>query len=143
MEIIAVCAAIFIRGGKVLVGRRKKGLKDSGKWEFPGGKILPGEDPRETVKREIEEEFGIRPVVGRLYDAINHKYPEKNVLLLFYFAEIESPSVLSKDHDEILWAGFDDLLKLDFLDADRRLAVTLVEDLKTGRVYRAYREFLK
>jgi acyl-CoA thioester hydrolase len=134
MEIIPVCAAIFIRGGKVLVGRRRGGLNDSGKWEFPGGKILPGEDPRETVKREIEEEFGVRPVVGRLYEAINHEYRDKSVLLLFYFAEIDSLSVSSKDHDEIMWAGPEDLLMLDFLDADGRLILTLSEDLRAGKI---------
>lgn len=134
MEIIPVCAAIAVREGKVLVGRRKEGLTDSGKWEFPGGKILPGEDPREAVIREIEEEFGVRPVVGRLYDAINHRYRDKSVLLLFYFAEIDSPDLFSKDHDKILWAGFEDLLKLDFLDADRRLVATLAEDLRMRRI---------
>jgi 8-oxo-dGTP diphosphatase len=137
MQIIPVSAAIITsaeKRGSVLVGRRRQGLNDSGKWEFPGGKILPGEDPGETVRREIEEEFGIQLLMVRLYDMVNYIYSEKNVLILFYLAEIYSSNVLAKDHDEILWAGPEELLKLDFLDADRVVVKRLSEDMKMGRV---------
>ena len=141
MQIIPVSAAIITKaekGGSVLVGRRRQGLSDSGKWEFPGGKILPGEDPGETVRREIEEEFGIQLLLGRLYDVVNYIYSEKNVLILFYLAEISSydisSTVLAKDHDGLLWAGPEELLKLDFLGADRVVVERLSEDMKMGRV---------
>ncbi len=141
MQIVPVSAAIITKaekGGSVLVGKRRQGLSDSGKWEFPGGKILPGEDPKETVRREIEEEFGIQLLLGRLYDTVNYIYSDKNVLILFYLAEIAPSNVFSnifaKDHNELLWAGPEELLKLDLLGADRVVAVRLFEDFKMGRV---------
>lgn len=137
-RIIPVCAALILDEGRVLVGRRGKGKSDPGKWEFPGGKIRPGEDPRDGIVREVWEELGIRLTVGRLYDAVNHSYPEKDVLILFYLAEIAQSGTpsghSSRDHDEVMWAGPEELLRLDFLDADRKVALSLAEALARGEV---------
>ncbi|MBN1571849.1 MAG: (deoxy)nucleoside triphosphate pyrophosphohydrolase [Deltaproteobacteria bacterium] len=137
-QIVLVSAALIVKEGRVLVGKRRRGKSDPEKWEFPGGKIRPGEDPRDSIVREIEEELGIGLSVGRLFDAVNHAYPDKSVLILFYLAEMApsgaSSEYSSRDHDEILWAGPEELLRLDFLDADRKVALSLAEAMATGGV---------
>ena len=130
--IVPVCAAIIVREGRVLVGRRREGRTDTGKWEFPGGKLLPGEDPRECLVRELDEEFGVRAKVGGVCEVVNHTYGRYNVLLIFYRADIPDGSLASRDHDMILWAGPEELSVIDFLDADRPIAKRLIEELRNG-----------
>jgi 8-oxo-dGTP diphosphatase len=117
-----VAAGVVIEGGKVLLSRRKKGVHLAGRWEFPGGKAEPGEDPREAVRRELEEELGIRVVVGDIADVTFHRYDEadKAVLLLFYFATREpgSPEPQPIDVAEVVWADASALDPAAFPPAD-------------------------
>src|SRR5436190_9364657 len=94
-----VVAAVVIeedpRGQKtVLLSRRKKGTHLEGRWEFPGGKVEAGEDPRAALRRELEEELGIRARIGEIVDVTFHRYDDadKAVLLLFFHAEREPGS---------------------------------------------------
>jgi mutator protein MutT len=128
--IVPVCAAVIVRGGRVLVARRKKGLIGQGRWEFPGGKLNIGEDPRECLARELEEELGVRARVNRIYDVVNHTQGARNVLVIFYRVTIPEGEVVSRDHDQVLWAGPEELRRLDFLEADRRTAGRLIEELR-------------
>ncbi|MFK7991206.1 MAG: (deoxy)nucleoside triphosphate pyrophosphohydrolase [Sandaracinaceae bacterium] len=80
-------AAAVLRAGlgqDVLLTRRMKGAHLAGMWEFPGGKVEEGEDPRQTVVRECEEEIGLTVEVLDILDVAYHRYAEKDVLLLFY-----------------------------------------------------------
>ncbi len=136
---VPVCAAVIVEGGRALVGKRGKGRSNPGKWEFPGGKVRPGEDPKDSIVREIEEELGIQISVGRLFDEVSHSYPDVDVHIIFYLAKIVSSSASleysSRDHDEVLWAGPEELLGLDFSDADRKVALSLTEDLTNGGIF--------
>jgi 8-oxo-dGTP diphosphatase len=109
MRTVIVAAGIVVEGGKVLLSRRKKGTHLAGKWEFPGGKVEPGEDPRACLRRELEEELGIAARVGEIADVTFHRYEEedKAVLLLFFHAEREdgSPMPRAIDVAEIMWAA--------------------------------------
>src|SRR5437868_10463347 len=85
---VLVAAAIVVERGRVLVTQRKAGTHLAGAWEFPGGKVAPGEDPREGLKRELAEELGIEVTVGEVVDVTFHRYDDaqKSVLLLFFEA---------------------------------------------------------
>ncbi len=128
-RIVPVCAAAVIRDGRVLVGRRRPGIGDSGMWELPGGKLAPGEDPRACLAREIFEEFGVRAQVGDLFAVTNHRYADRNILLIVYRASIPAGSLSSTDHDRLFWADAGELQGLDFLEADGPVVRQLIEEL--------------
>ncbi|MCS6798014.1 MAG: (deoxy)nucleoside triphosphate pyrophosphohydrolase [Myxococcota bacterium] len=84
MAPVVVAAAVVERDGRLLLTRRREGSHLSGYWEFPGGKLEQGESPAEAVMRECLEECGLRVRPRRLLDVVFHRYPERDVLLLFY-----------------------------------------------------------
>lgn len=108
---VLVSAAVLIEDGRVLLTQRKRGTHLEGLWEFPGGKVEPGEDPREALSRELKEEVGIDAAVGDVVDVTFHRYAEKSVLLLFFRAErLEgSPMPAALDVADVRWAGAPDL----------------------------------
>ena len=117
-----VAAGVVVERGKVLLSRRKKGTHLSGLWEFPGGKVEPGEDPRAALRRELEEELGILTSVGEIADVTFHRYDEagKAVLLLFFHAVREqgSPEPQAIDVAEVKWADASALDPAEFPPAD-------------------------
>jgi 8-oxo-dGTP diphosphatase len=117
-----VAAGVIIEQGKVLLSRRKKGSHLAGRWEFPGGKVEPGEDPRAALRRELEEELGVHVRVGEIVDVTFHRYEEasKAVLLLFFEAEREknSPEPRAIDVAEVKWADRSALDPAEFPPAD-------------------------
>ena len=81
---VTVAAAVLHHEGRVLLTRRLSSAHLAGLWEFPGGKVEPGEAPAAAVVRECHEECGIAVVVQDILDVTFHAYPEKDLLLLFY-----------------------------------------------------------
>lgn len=81
---VVVAAAVVIDEGRVLLTRRREGRHLAGLWELPGGKLEEGESPEEAVVRECREECGIEVRVIDILEVTYHRYPEKEVLLLFY-----------------------------------------------------------
>ncbi len=88
MRTVIVAAGVIIEHDRVLVTQRKAGGHLAGMWEFPGGKVEPGEDPKQALRRELQEELGIDVEVGDIVDVTFHRYTDadKAVLLLFYEA---------------------------------------------------------
>ena len=119
---IIVSAGVIIERGSVLLSRRKKGTHLADAWEFPGGKVEAGEDPRAALVRELEEELGIQVIVGDIADVTFHRYEDagKAVLLLFFFAMRKpgSPEPSAVDVAEVKWAGAADLDPAEFPPAD-------------------------
>jgi len=117
-----VAAGILIEDGKVLLSRRKQGSHLAGMWEFPGGKAEPGEDPRAALRRELEEELGIKTRIGEIVDVTFHRYEDadKAVLLLFFEAEREAGSAEPRALDvaEVAWCGPERLDPTTFPPAD-------------------------
>ncbi len=122
MRTVLVAAGITIEGRRVLLSRRKKGSHLEGHWEFPGGKVEDGEDPRAALRRELVEELGIDVEVGEIVDVTFHRYDdaEKAVLLLFFEAtrRVGSAEPRPLDVAEVRWAEATDLDPSAFPPAD-------------------------
>jgi 8-oxo-dGTP diphosphatase len=122
VKTVVVAAAVIIETGRVLLTQRKAGTHLAGAWEFPGGKVEAGEDPREALRRELREEIGIDARVGEIVEVTFHRYEEadKAVLLLFYEAtrEAGSPELQAIDVAAFRWAAREDLRIEDFPPAD-------------------------
>jgi 8-oxo-dGTP diphosphatase len=117
---ILVVAAVLVEHGRVLLTQRKRGTHLAGAWEFPGGKVEPGEDPRDALARELREEIGVLVTVGDPVEVTFHRYPEKTVLLLFFEAKRQegSPEPRAIDVADVKWAGPEDLVDEMFPPAD-------------------------
>ncbi len=117
---IIVAAAVLIEAGRVLLSQRKRGSHLAGAWEFPGGKVEPGEDPRRALARELLEELGIECEVGAPVEITHHVYAEKAVLLLFYRATRlpHSADPRALDVADFRWASATELIDSEFPAAD-------------------------
>jgi 8-oxo-dGTP diphosphatase len=124
---ITVTAAILLREETIFIGKRKNIGALPGKWEFPGGKVEPGETPEACLKRELKEELGIDAEVGDLLWEGQHTYDFATVHLLVYRAYWNGSKVASSDHDETQWAPLDRLFEYDFAPADWPLVKRLVK----------------
>ena len=122
---VLVAAGVIIEGGRVLVTQRKAGTHLEGAWEFPGGKVEPGEDPRGALARELSEEIGVKARVGEVVDVTFHRYEQakKAVLLLFFEAEREqgSPEPRAIDVAAVKWARAEELREEEFPPADKEV----------------------
>lgn len=127
----AVVAALILRGNEVLVCQRKAGTAMGLQWEFPGGKIEPGETPEEALRRELEEELGIDATIGRSIAEIRHTYRNGGSIHLRFFAVEEYDGELqNRVFEDMRWAEFRDLPAYNFLAADRKF----VRDLAQGKL---------
>jgi 8-oxo-dGTP diphosphatase len=117
---VLVAAGVIIKGGRVLLSQRKRGTHLAGAWEFPGGKVEPGEDPREALTRELHEELGVDATVGEPVEVTFHRYPGKDVLLLFFEAALKPGSAEPRALDvaAVRWATREDLIDELFPPAD-------------------------
>ncbi|MEM0235903.1 MAG: (deoxy)nucleoside triphosphate pyrophosphohydrolase [Thermofilum sp.] len=113
---LIVTAAVIRDGDKVLVARRQSGHL-AGKWEFPGGKLEPGESPEECLARELREELGIEVTVKDIFAVVYHEYDFGPILLLAYECALLAGCTMPQDAS-IRWAGREDLCALDFAPAD-------------------------
>lgn len=116
---LIVSAGVVLRDGRVMLCRRKPGAHNGLKWEFPGGKLEPGESPEAALRRELREELSVEARVGRVMDAIYHRYPDREVLVLFYRCELDGEP-RAVDCNAIAWALPEELAKYDFAGADAR-----------------------
>ena len=92
-------------------------------WEFPGGKVEPGETPQEALIREIREELDTEIRVGELIDTIEYDYPTFHLSMDCFWAEIISGSLELREHEAARWLKKEELYSVDWLPAD----VTLIE----------------
>ena len=121
---VVVAAAIVERDGRWLMARRLKGTHLEGLWEFPGGKVDPGETLEACLVRELDEELGVAARVGTLRWSTTHDYPAKRVELHFYDCAIEGePQPLLGQ--ELRWVSASELATLPLPEADAGLVALL------------------
>lgn len=117
MKTIKVVAAIIIRNGEVFATQRGYG-EFKGWWEFPGGKIEPGECPQVALKREIKEELDADIAVGDLLDTVEWDYPTFHLTMHCYVCTLESESLSLNEHSDAAWLTKDTLESVKWLPAD-------------------------
>jgi 8-oxo-dGTP diphosphatase len=120
-----VTAGIIRKDNAYLIAKRKAGGDLSGKWEFPGGKVKPGEDEREGLVRELEEELAITVTVGEFLCGTRFQHNLKSYELHAYFVEIVGGTLTLLEHDEIRWVGREDFDLFDFADSDQVIVKAL------------------
>lgn len=128
MPTIQVVAAIIIRDGEVFATQRGYG-EWKGWWEFPGGKIEPGECPQEALKREIKEELDADIAVGDLLDTVEWDYPTFHLTMHCYVCTLESESLNLNEHSDSAWLTKDTLESVKWLPADLVLLENIAEKL--------------
>jgi 8-oxo-dGTP diphosphatase len=116
-----VVAGVIERDGRILIAQRKRSGQHPLKWEFPGGKVEPGEAPELALQRELEEELGIRAQTGAEIMRYEYQYPGREpVLLVFYQVAEFSGEPRNLDFEQIEWVPRDRLGSFDFLEGDAR-----------------------
>lgn len=126
-----VVAAVIEKNGKLLVCQRTRHQTMPLKWEFPGGKIEDGEQPRDALRRELEEELGIEANIGDEISRIQHTYPNGAMVeLRFFVVRDYVGEIENRIFRDVKWAEPKDLASFDFLEADAEL----VRDLAAGRL---------
>jgi len=121
-----VVAAVIRRAGRILITRRHHQAERGGQWEFPGGKIEPGEGEAAALRREILEELDCEVAVGALLARTMHRYPDLEVELAFFACEIPAgsePRLVGAAAMD--WADPDHLADYDFCEADRPVLAVL------------------
>jgi 8-oxo-dGTP diphosphatase len=124
-KVIDVAAAVIMKDGLIMIARRAKGEHLEQKWEFPGGKIEPGETPKECLERELKEEFDIFTNVGKFIGESLYHYSDKSIRLLAYEVVWLDGDLTLRVHDRINWVSPDALLKKDMAAADILIAQIL------------------
>lgn len=118
MKTIEVAAAVIRDGRKIFATQRGYGdYKDF--WEFPGGKIEPGETPQQALVREIYEELACRIRVGALIETVEWDYPGFHLTMHCFFAALSEGTPVLKEHEAARWLSGDELESVGWLPADR------------------------
>ena len=129
MKTVRVVAAIIIENGKVFATQRGYGEFKDG-WEFPGGKIEPGETPEEAIVREIKEELDTEVEVIELLDTVEYDYPNFHLSMGCFICKIKSGDLVLKEHEATKWLTKDTLGSLEWLPADMGLVGEIEKYLK-------------
>ncbi len=121
MATVVVVAAVVRREGRILLTRRMEGAHLAGLWEFPGGKVEDGEPPEDALVRECREECGIEIAVDDILEVAFHRYPSKDVLLLFYGCRLLTGEVRDIGVAEHAWVQPAELDRYELPPPDARL----------------------
>jgi 8-oxo-dGTP diphosphatase len=123
-----VAAALVDGQGRVLIADRPPGKLMPGRWEFPGGKVQPGESDAEALARELAEELGIEVLAARPLMILTHDYPERSVELSMWVVERYRGEPRGLEGQRLKWVAARELDREDMLEADR----PFIEALKGG-----------
>lgn len=126
-----VVAAVIVSDDKILICQRMADQSMPYKWEFPGGKIEPNEQPRDALRRELQEELGITAKIGVKVASVCHSYGNgAAVELEFYLVEEFEGEIQNRIFHDIQWVRREELPTYDFLEAD----IALIKRLATGEI---------
>jgi 8-oxo-dGTP diphosphatase len=134
-----VAAALYDGQGRVLIAERPPGKHMAGRWEFPGGKIEPGETEEAALARELHEELGIEVLAAHPELTLRHDYPEKRVQVSLWIVERYAGQPRGLDGQSLKWVAparlpAEDVLEADqpFIEALLRRAQPLNEEARHG-----------
>jgi 8-oxo-dGTP diphosphatase len=122
-----VAAALYDATGRVLIAQRPEGKHLAGRWEFPGGKVIPGETERAALARELSEELGVEVTAARPLMRLQHAYPERTVELSLWIVERFSGVPQAQEQQQLRWLSVAQLPDADLLEADRPFIAALLQ----------------
>ncbi len=123
-----VAAAVIEADGRYLITRRTKGHLE-GFWEFPGGKVRPGETLPDCLRREVKEELGIEVRVGEKFETVTWRYPDRTLVLHFFRCGVAGGQVTPQEGQAFAWVAPEELERYQFPPADE----SLIRRLRTLR----------
>jgi 8-oxo-dGTP diphosphatase len=135
-----VTAAVIEKDGKILLAQRKAGDALAGKWEFPGGKLEPGETPQACLRRELNEEFGVDTEIGAFVCSSEFEYKHNHIELLVYRARHLGGEFELRDHSAIAWVTPAELDTYDLASADIPVVAALRDKKPAVCAWTAARE---
>lgn len=119
IDALRVVAAVLVdRQGRVLIAQRPPGKWQAGRWEFPGGKLEPGEDEAAAVRRELAEELGVRVDAAERLADITHDYPDRRVVIGLWLVLRHEGEPIGLDGQALRWVSPASLEHCDLLEAD-------------------------
>ena len=124
MRIIEVVAAIIYKDGAYFATQRGYG-EFEGKWEFPGGKIEPGESRESALKREIQEELGIDITINKFLCTTDYDYPSFHLTMHSYLCNVKSGDIELREHKSARWLMPEELGSVEWLPADEDIVSRL------------------
>lgn len=124
---IKVAAAVVIQNKTCLITRRSPGQSLAGAWEFPGGKIEPGEIPEQCLVRELQEELSIKVSVGQFIGESRFEYPSGSIVLMAYQADWISGKLTLSVHDAYAWVTEQQLCLYNYPPADLPIIQALID----------------
>ena len=128
MRHIEVVAAVICKGDKIFATQRGYGdFKD--RWEFPGGKMEPGETPQEALEREIREELCAEIEIDSYIDTVEWDYPAFHLTLHCFLCSLRSEALHLNEHEAARWLSANEIEALDWLPADRDLLPEIIAEL--------------
>ncbi len=129
MKTINVVAAVIRKGDKILATQRGYGEFKDG-WEFPGGKIEPGERPEEALKREIKEELKAAISVGEDLGVVEYDYPNFHLSMRCFMCSLVSEDVTLLEHEAMKWLTAETIDTVNWLPADKPMTEKIKEILR-------------
>lgn len=123
-----VVAGLIVRDGLVLITQRRADQALPLQWEFPGGKVEPGESPVAALERELTEEIGVKVEVGRIWDVLFHPYPAFDLVMLVYACTVVEGEPRAVEVADVQWVDRGKLPEWDVLPADRPLVERLLAE---------------
>lgn len=124
---VDVTAALLRDGARILIARRNPGGHLAGLWEFPGGKIEPGETPEQCLQRELKEELGFDTEIGDFFCFTEYDYGDRIIRLHVYHARWLSGSLVLTAHDRAKWVTVGEMENHDFPPADKPVIEALIK----------------
>ena len=120
-EPLLVTAGILIEGDRVLICQRHRSDPYGLQWEFPGGKVRDGEEPKAALRRELAEELSIEAQIGEEVFRLRHRYPDRYVEVVFFLVRSYHGKLSNRVFEAIEWVARRELPAYNFLEADREL----------------------
>ena len=136
MKLITTAAGVIINNkGEVLCTKRDVGKYEyvSLKWEFPGGKVEEGETTRQTLERELREELDIKVEIGDFFYQVEHDYSDFHLSMAVYECKFPEQHISMNVHKALKWVKPEDLMKLDWAEADRPVAEKIVKNFSNSQ----------